>query len=390
MFMSDFLVRGYAIETITSIPRSDLIQYQIAVLLVCIAVALGPLVGMAPWREANRTRRSLWLVDGRYLNYLGIFAWCLLALEVLKRLYTTDWSWSEAIIASLAPYGSWPWESALGNLGDQRFIFALISMLLPLSGLVLAYFVQTKCSWQRVPWLFGYIAVLALLLADGKRTPLLFVLGCHGVFYLVSAATVMRKVMVLGAVLVASVTLASAMYLFRVGGMGQIISNEGEGYEIVYQQDDNYYQTLHAINIATTTSERWDPVDFFYATAVSPIPRYFWPNKPALLQDYWGNYKDYWVTISFVGELVAMFGPILGLILAVIVGWVLYILLWRTYALTVEAGGIIVYLIVALYSYMVMRSLLNITQFMYLPAFAYAIFLVQRRHISRLARIRQT
>jgi oligosaccharide repeat unit polymerase len=290
-----------------------------------------------------------------------------------------------AVSASLGAYGSWPWESAYGNLGDETFVYSLIGMLLPASGLAFAYFVQTGRGQRRAWAIIGYVAVLALLAADGKRTPALFVLAGHGVFYLTGTRSALRKILVLSAIAIVGVALASAMYLFRVGGMGQVISGDSEGYELVYHQDDSYYKSVRALHIAGSSNERWDPVVFLYTTVVNPVPRFLWPNKPALLQEYWGEYKDYWVTISFVGELVAMFGPVVGVILSIIVAWGLFALLRRTFLLTVEPGGIIVYLAVALYCYMVMRSLLNITQFIYLPAFTYLIFLAQRRGFVRHA-----
>jgi hypothetical protein len=126
------------------------------------------------------------------------------------------------------------------------------------------------------------------------------------------------------------------------------------------------------MDVAMTTPERWSAIEFFYTVAVNPIPRFFWPGKPILLADFWGNYKAEWITISFLGELVAMFGVILGLVLSIVAALLVYFMLRRASTLISAPCGVIVYFSFVLYGYMILRSLFNITGFMYLPFFSLA------------------
>jgi oligosaccharide repeat unit polymerase len=310
-------------------------------------------------------------------------AWGILGIEIFKRLYASGWSLTNAIIFSLAPRGLAPWGSQRSNLGGDNFVYAIVAIVLPLAGLLLAFLLSRQRGLARALNGVAFLTLLLTMVSNGERTPVVATLLGLVLFMVYRPISRMRKVLIGTAVAAMTVTILSAMYLFRAQGYLEAYERN-ETYELKYHQDNNYYLALRAIHIAATTSERWDPVPMAVAMAVNPIPRAFWPGKPALLQDYFGNYKGEWQTISFLGELVATFGPIAGPLLAVVVG-VLDFLFMREATRTLRwPGGLIVYMILILYGYMVLRSLQNLTFLIYLPTFAIIVYwLINRRHGAR-------
>lgn len=368
MFFSDFLVRGYNVPNLARGIGSDLYLWQLLVLGVCCAMLLisgflsrratGPLFSPpAPTLEHARAA-------GRGL----IVGWTLLFSEVLKRLAATGWQPAVAIDESLGPRGGRAWQSKLVYVGDESFLFALIGALLPFAGVVFAYALVFLKGWTRFWAGVGLLAVLALLLSSGDRTPLVFVLGSLVILVIHTRWSMwLRSAMVAGILLLAAVSL-SVMYLYRGEGLSHLLADGNNAAPpLVYHQDDSYYWALSAIDISDRTSLRWDWEPFFGAALLNPIPRFFWPDKPLLLKSFWGQYKPYWITITYLGELAAMFGPWGAGLLGIVFGVGLFLILgWSVKAVT-RQWGLLFYLVMALYVYMVMRSLLNLTQFIYLP-----------------------
>jgi oligosaccharide repeat unit polymerase len=298
----------------------------------------------------------------------------MLFVEWGKRLYFSDGSIEAAVLSSFGPRGGAPWISRrneLGNLGDQFAFLDITNIVLPLAGVLFAY-ILTMTRVMRSICLGGWLVVLTTLIADGNRTPVVAVLGMSALFYVLREKRWAWRLA--GAAILAIVAAAatSAMYLFRSEGWGQLAEGGGDSYHIMYHQDDNYRQALLALERSLNTNERWSPLEFAYVIAVNPIPRAMWSEKPALLADYWGNYKNEWTTITFVGELVAMFGFWAGIALSVPIALLAYLVISASARLLERPGGLIVYMLMALYGYMVLRSLLNISQFIYLPAAALA------------------
>lgn len=384
MFMSDYLVRGYEDKNIDLIIHTDLIYYQIVVLCVVCWMALLSLI-----IEKNIHPQSSLEIElnfnKRDVKYLIIFSWLIIILEIIKRLYTTDWSFSGALEQSLAARGSQPWTTSLGNLGDHTFIFYLNRHLLPFSGLMFSYFIAQGKGYIRIVFVIGFALAMALLVTEGSRTPVLLSFATLAYFFIKQKMSFVRKIVILLPIAALAISIVSMMYLYRSQGLVNIMnSDDNDGVRIVYHQDDSYYRALRAMSYSDSTNERWDPVDFFYTTIVNPIPRFFWKNKPALTEKYWGGYKDYWVTITFLGEFVAMYGVLFGSILTVFVGLACYFVISRVSKSLSIQGGVIIYFIAALYVYMIMRSMLNITQFIYLPIFSLFLFYINNRYAYRL------
>jgi hypothetical protein len=175
----------------------------------------------------------------------------------------------------------------------------------------------------------------------------------------------------------------SAMYLYRSQGYLTNSSGEQREMELTYHQDDSYYRALFAYEHADRNIEYWDPIFFITTILVNPIPRAIWPDKPIFDEQFYGRYKLYYVTNSFLGEVVAMTGVELSLFVSPLVGFLLYSILFNAQRLLKYPVGLAAYLIVALYTYMCIRSLPNLTHFMYLPIFSMIMVLLLGRMESR-------
>lgn len=384
LLMSDFAIRGYAIETVGDVSFEYLYELQVLVIVFCLAAC-----ALAFWFTAFptkggvsdiRVRLSQPLPD-HFLTGSMRIAWLILVLEILKRLHFSDWSIVDALVYSFGPRGTAPWlprAGELGNLGDERAFLLPSSILMPLAGMFFGYVMVT--SRRRVSAFGGLLFTTVLLVSEGSRTPVVAVLGATGLFVLLRGRATLASYFVLSVIALSIALATSLMYFLRAEGFVQLLDNPSSDVGFAYNQDDNYRQALLSFERAISTPERWDPWRFAYAVVAHPIPRAVWERKPALLADYWGNYKNEWTTTSFVGELVAMFGLVGGLIASLIVAICVYVLLRAAHRLLAEPGGIILYLLIALYGYMVLRSLLNISQFAYLPAAAFVVhWLLNRR-----------
>ena len=124
------------------------------------------------------------------------------------------------------------------------------------------------------------------------------------------------------------------------------------------------------MHISESGEESWDPAYFFYTIAVNPIPRFLWNDKPKLQSDYYGKYKWEWVTIGFIGEFVAMFGIYLGVLVSGIYAIFASLAVRVISQLLFKQAGFFLYLILILYIFMLFRSIMNITMFIYMPLFA--------------------
>lgn len=374
MFMSDFLVRGYEDEHFDVVPSQDLWIYQLLILSFCLAT-----YGLTYF--ISRLIRGIRLPNETAFNIgsgsritLSTIAWILVALDSLKRLHFSDWSIELAFYNSLGAYGAAPWNYSTGFLGDDKVVYQLIRTFLPFAGMSFCLLWINARPLARLAHITGFIVVVAFLFAEGSRIPIVVVIGACMMFYLIRRDSIVKKAIVLVAGALSIAVLASAMYLYRAGGFLSGLESAEEPFAITYHQDDNYYRAVLALHIAATTEERWDPLTFLSVIVANPVPRVLWPEKPALLADFYGVFKDEWVTISLVGELAALAGPFGSFFLSILVAVLLFLLLCTSSRLVNRPAGVIVYVLVTLYTYMVLRSLLNISQYAYLPIFGYLAF----------------
>ncbi len=220
--------------------------------------------------------------------------------------------------------------------------------------------------------------VLVILVFDGSRTPVVISLASLVLFTLLSDKGKMTKTVITVSCLGVGVAATSLMIMFRSSGFSADNVTE---LHATYAQDDNYYRALWSFYYSDMSGEHWDALRFIYSIVTNPIPRAWWPEKPLLTAEFFGGFKDAWVTMSFLGEVVAMSGVFWAPVCIVAVGSMIYFALYKSASMLKYPFGTPVYLMMALYIYMTLRSLQNISECAYLVAFALAAaWLFRRMH----------
>jgi hypothetical protein len=378
---ADFLIRGYIFESkniynssFYGISSENLVLYQLLILMMVIIVYLFSYYINLGFKSVNTRyciQQSSLITKKTLLTAIGII---IILLDLTKRLYFSDWSFSNLLLNSLLSYGSKPWASSGGFIGDSKFIFTLTNSMLPIASMTFGMLFIKERGVKRYLFFFLMIIPLLLLMSNGARTPIALVLGSLALlsFYSVNGFT---RLVVIIKYLSIVVILFSFLYGFRADGFPSSLQDPiFEKFEISYSQDDNYYRTINAMHISEGGEESWDPVHFFYTIAVNPIPRYFWNDKPKLQADYYGKYKWEWVTIGFIGEFVAMFGIYLGVFVSAIYAMLASLGIRLISQFLFKRAGFFLYLVLVLYVYMLFRSVMNITMYMYMPLFALILY----------------
>lgn len=373
----DFLVRGYDDGNLRYIPDGNVYDFQIIILTIfAITIILTSML--------RSPRLEMWSRNaGRHLHVgpkvrivILLLVVGLVLADAYKRFSTVDWSMSEVVRQSLMPRGQRDWDQ-LQYAGN--FLFAITTILLPLAGIAAGYLTAAGSILLRLIAFLSITFILLVLVTNGSRTPVVVVLASTCLFWYLKQRTTVMRVM---AIVVAAGAIAistSLMFLYRSYGFISDRVQVNQEFNLIYHMDDSYYRAILAYDYADSGAAQWDPLFFFYTIIVNPIPRAIWPSKPLLTSDFYGGYKLDYVTNLFLGEMVAMTGVYGTIIFSPIVGLLLYFILFRAQKLIRMPMGLAAYLLFALYVYMCTRSLLNLTHFLYLPAFtAVAVMLLRR------------
>jgi hypothetical protein len=381
MFYSDFMIRGYNDRIFDSINEDSLFNYQLIIVFITGAIYFTTyLISTKSLKNANLENRKLLAILGNEEpSYIfPLFSWGLLILEILKRLSFTEWSIVQMLVHSFGPRFFRPWANINEKLGigDDRFLFTFLGLIYPLAGVILGVdLVTTKNNYRRIFSFIGYTLVLVFAVGDGTRTPAVIIVLAPLVVYMLISKSRLKKFLaiILSVVIVAVST--SLMYNNRDFGFQD--SKDDKPF-LVYHQDDTYYRAVHVFDIESKTTYRWDPVPFFQQACLNFIPRVVWPDKPTLGKSYWGEFKPYWITISFIGELVAMFGLYFGSLSSIVIGIACFLFIRNLYINVNGSYYLLYYILGMLYVYQIFRSLLNITQFIYMFLLFYIVLRVSK------------
>ena len=367
VFLSDFLVRGYDDKNIAYVAQGKIVEYQFTILTIFAVTLLA--AGFVRNKNLEKhlpdVRQTL-QVTPRARQLLFLLAVALLGLELHKRLSSVGWSFSEAVHQSLMPRGQREWDLASYS---GNFYYAILTIVMPMAGFAFGYLVIFNKGLNRLVPAIGLLVIFGILFTNGSRTPVVVMLAVMTLFILLQQKYLITKAITVIAMVGALAASTSAMYNFRSYGYLEETHNDRTSFELTYHQDDSYYRALFAMDRADQTDQRWDALEFFGSIAVNPVPRALWPGKPVLDEKFFGDFKLSYVTNLYIGEAAAMFGPFWTILVCPAIGLCFYLVLYNSMKLLKMPAGLSAYLIVALYVYMCMRSMQNITFFIYLPVF---------------------
>lgn len=371
---SDFMIRGMDDQNLQGILESSLTGYQLATLATMIGIGLSTAIVRRPYELDSRFTQPDMRISTATARYLVVISITVFAIHTGYRMNAVDWSLQDLFDTMLGPRDTRIWDQP-GASGARDPVYQLVSGLLPLAASALAFVLFSRQFGAALTAVLVLAAIEFVLITDGSRTQAIIPLASLAIFGLMSFRGLFAKtVLLLGvAVLIASVT--SAMILFRAEGL----EGSTSAFALTYHQDDSIYRVWSACAYADFSNRRWDPLYFFYFIISTPIPRILWEGKPLLTEDFYGGYKLYYVTTTFMGEWVSMLGVWLGFVASFLFGNVLYRVFYFAQRLLTRPFGLPAYLLVALYIYMIMRSMPNITTFIFAPAAALMLVYFARR-----------
>jgi hypothetical protein len=295
----------------------------------------------------------------RNATILGAVGLGILGLELGKQLYSCEWSIGLWYEYSIGPRFFRPWLG--GYIGGSDFILTFIGNIFFASSLILPLALVGTRGVMRTAVACGELITLFILFCNGSRTTValtLLVLALLWQFFAPNGLARLAGHLVLAATLV---VMTSVMVNYRQMGYASSLAPDVERREIPYSQDDNYYRLIRIMYLADVgATPNWDAASFLTASFVNPIPRYYWPNKPLLTPEFFGDWKVSIVTVSYFGECIAMFGKWFGLACAFLFGLAYYQLLLRAYRLVTREFGVAAYLATCFYVYMAERSIQNV------------------------------
>ena len=374
---SDFMIRGMDDQNLQGIMEGNLVRYQLATLATMIGLGLSTAIVRRPYELGAQITQPEMRVSKNTARLLVLVAITVLMIHAAFRLSAVEWSFQTLIDQMLGPRDTRIWDQVRAD-GTRSAVYQLLSGLYPLAAIACAFVLFSRhTGLALVAGLFLTLS-LFVLVTDGSRTPAIIPMASLAIFGLMSLRSFVAKALLVSGVVVLILITTSAMILFRASGL----EGSNSSFALTYHQDDNLYRLWAACAYADFSNYRWDPLYFFYYVISNPVPRVLWPDKPLLDENFYAGFKLWWVTTSFMGEWVSMFGSWIGFVVSFLFGNLLYRGFYFAQRLLTMPLGLAAYLLVALYVYMAMRSMPNLTIFIYAPAAALILVYFARRRKS--------
>lgn len=371
---SDFMIRGMEDQNLQWIMKEDLTRYQLATLVTLIGIGITTSVVRRPYEAGIAIVRPEMSVTASTARYLLLISIAVVLIHTGFRLNAVGWSGHDLLDQMFGPRDTRLWDQ-VGDDGTRNPVYQLFNGMIPLTAIAFAFVLFSRHTGSALAAAAFLGLSLFILVTDGSRTQAIIPMASLAIFGLMSLRSFVAKATLLVGVVGLIALATSAMYLFRAQG----IENSANSFALTYHQDDSIYRIWSACAFADFSNYRWDPLYFFYYVISLPFPRTLWPGKPLLTEDFYGGFKLWYTTTTFIGEWVAMLGVWLGFVAAFVFGNLLYRAFYLSQKLLNLPFGLPAYLLVALYTYMVMRSMPNMSMFIFAPAAALILVYIARR-----------
>ena len=382
---SDFMIRGMDDANLQGIMQGNLTVYQLATLATMIGLGLSTAMVRRPYEQGTRITQPEMRVSVNTARGLMLGAVAIFLIHSAFRLNAVEWSLQTLIEQMLGPRDTRLWDQASAD-GTRSAVYQLLNGLYPLGAIAFGFVVFSRHAGLAVIAAVFFTLSLFVLVTDGSRTQAIIPMASLAIFGLMSLRSFVAKVVLVSGVVALILIATSAMILFRSSGL----DGSNSTFALTYHQDDNLYRLWSACAYADFSNYRWDPLYFFYYVISNPVPRGLWAGKPLLDENFFGGFKLWWVTMSFMGEWVSMFGTWMGFIVSFLFGNLLYRGFYYAQRLLTMPLGLTAYLVIALYVYMVIRSMQNLTIFIYAPVAALILVYFATRRKNRMSSVAGT
>jgi hypothetical protein len=371
---SDFMIRGQDDQNLQGILESSLTRYQLVTLATLIAIGISTAIVRKPYELGTRITQPEMRASANTALVVVLGALFVFLVHSAFRLNAVGWSIEGLLDQMLGPRDTRLWDQA-GADGTRNPVYQLFNGMMPLVAIAFAFVLFARHTVVAIIAGLFFALTLFILITDGSRTQAIIPMASLAIFGLISLRGFVARAALLAGVTVLIVSATSAMILFRAQGF----EGSSSQFALTYHQDDSIYRVWSAAAYADFSNYRWDPLYFFYYVISLPIPRTLWEGKPLLTEDFYGGFKLWWTTTTFMGEWVSMLGVWLGFMVSFVFGNLLYRGFYFAHRLLNYPFGLPAYLLVALYTYMIMRSMPNLTIFIFAPAAALIVVWLARR-----------
>ena len=371
---SDFMIRGMDDQQLQGIMSADLIRYQLVTLATLIGIGLSTMAIRRPYELTGRILQPEMKISRATAYGILIFGVAIFVIHQSFRLAAVDWSLDQLFQQMLGPRDTRLWDQ-LGASGTRDPVYQLLNGMVPLVATSFAFLIFASKGGTAVFGAAMFLLSGAVLVTDGSRTQAIIPMASLAVFGMMSLRSKVAKFVLVGGVVALMAAATSAMILFRAQGL----EGSNSSFSLTYHQDDSIYRIWSAAAFADFSAYRWDPLQFFYYVIALPVPRILWSGKPLLDEDFYSGFKLWYVTTTFMGEWISMLGVWLGFMASFVFGNLVYRVLYLAQRLLAMPFGVPAYLLVALYTYMILRSMPNMTSFIFAPAAALILVYFARR-----------
>lgn len=361
--MIDFILRGE--EELKNLENTNLaLGVEYAPIMAVIVLFVYAASVIITWNHQVSIKRQItYLFRSSFRNSFFLKAAFLAVLiDILLKFAAANFSLDVLGEEIFAPRGSRPWEQLQysGNI-----LYSISRFTLPLAGLLCIISLFEPARLTRLCSSGLLIVVICLLVIDYSRTPVVVLIALTGLAFYLRAKGLIKRLLIGVTFLVIVSVLTSFMLQTRGAGISE--TQVGIATFNSYHQDDSFIRAANALGLTEKGYQNWDSSKFAYTILVNPIPRVLWPGKPILEQDFFGQYKLYYTTIWYFGEIFAMFGVSMGIFVSLILTIILLKIVSVTMKSANSLGEFAIVSIWCLYFYLCTRSLMNISFAIYQP-----------------------
>lgn len=289
-------------EEINSYPSTALTT----ALLLTALFAFCAFVGATFGRQGKGVVRFDRLIPSLSPTVVLAAIFLIFCAELARRLYFVGWDIDELIYDTLLARSG---EVRFGRdqFGDWRVFIEPISIIAGwLPCVVGFYWMKETRPFLRLLALVPALLVMVSAFFGGSRGTLAVPIGAFLAFGLICTPRHIAKRYVIAAFVLATVLAPLMDLMVEYRGVGwhdgvqvkSLVANPLEA-----KRDTNFEALTGLVEVVPAVEPYRSPFELYYFLAIAPIPRVLWPGKPYMSQDYLGEARPYYASISIVGDL---------------------------------------------------------------------------------------